>query len=294
MADEIETQVEKPAPRRAKLGADAKLIIKPITQHQTQLFLLGETPLIYNAMSYKAKLGFLIPRGRMTEAQKRNSINKLRHNPEAEYRNSVYRHLDNEHATRLMFPAGAFKAALVTAAGEQGIQMTSIQRHIWLKDSTVDIYGIPQLLMSIVRNAGINRTPDERTRAILPEWACTITVCFTDRLTEQQVVDLTSTAGMLIGIGDFRQEKGAGNYGQFRVTDLRDTKFKAIVEMGNREAQDAALQIPCCYDAETLSLMEAFKAEVQARGIEMPSLASDLLDDDPDMSLNGAEPNAEV
>ena len=56
--------------------------------------------------------------------------------------------------------------------------------------------------------------------------------------------------GLICGIGDFRQEKGAGNFGQFRVANEGDPQFARIKAEGGREAQDDALEAAEPYDEE--------------------------------------------
>jgi hypothetical protein len=47
---------------------------------------------------------------------------------------------------------------------------------IRIEGYTFDIFGIPELWMTGVKNAGMKRTPDIRTRAIGPNWGCRIHV----------------------------------------------------------------------------------------------------------------------
>jgi len=55
---------------------------------RASFWLKGKTPIIFNAMSAKAKHDLLLPKGRKTAAEKAQT---LKHDPEEEYRNSVYR-----------------------------------------------------------------------------------------------------------------------------------------------------------------------------------------------------------
>jgi hypothetical protein len=132
----------------------------------------------------------------------------------------------------------------------------------------------------------MNRTPDIRTRAILPRWACAIRINFVQpQLSERNVVHLLAAAGVLCGIGDFRQEKGAGSYGQFRIADgPDDPEFVEIVQSGGREAQDAALANPETYDNETASLYAWVTEEIAKRreaGVEASRHAPEGEDDVP-------------
>ncbi len=226
--------------------------------------LLGITPFIFNAMSEKVKQGLLMGGGKKTAAEKAGTA---KHNPLSEYRDGVYRHRDTL-ATRLRFPAGGIKKAMAAAAIDlPGMKKAQVGRLTWSPERDVSIYGIPQLFMSVVRSADMNHTPDIRTRAILPEWATVVTFrCVTPILNMKQVADLLAAAGLFIGIGDWRQEKGSDNYGQFELVDEGDARFQAIVQSGGRAAQDAALADPAFYDDETEKLMAWYEAESERRG----------------------------
>lgn len=238
-----------------------EISILQMTHDSVSFALIGTSPLIFNAVSFKSKQMLLMPRGRMTDADKAAN---LKHNPPEEFRNSVYRSLDDAAPTRLIFPASAFKGAMMTAALDlPGTKKTEIGRLSWVEGQYVAIYGVPQLLMSVVRSADINRTPDIRTRAILPEWACVVHIRFVrPKLSAQAMAHLVAAGGITSGIGDFRQEKGKGSFGQYQPVDAADAAFKRIVTAGGRAAQDAALADPVCYDVETEEMLSWFSAEI--------------------------------
>jgi len=244
----------------------AEIFIEAIKKERATVWILGESPMIFNSMSMKSKGTLLNPSGRKTAAEKAQNS---KHNPIEEYRNSCYRRRQSEtktSPTRIIFPASAFKSAMMNAAIEvQGAKKTQIGRLVWVEGDYVDVYGIPQMLMSVVRSADMNKTPDIRTRAILRNWACKLSITYArPTLTNVAITRLLETAGMVIGVGDFRQEKGKGNYGQFRICDEKDVK--ALVAAGGIKQQDAALENPECYDAETEELYSWFKEERISRG----------------------------
>lgn len=243
---------------------ETEVNILEITQGKITFFIRGQTPLILNSMSQKAMHELLMPKGRKTAADKAQS---LKHNPLEEYRGSVYRTRQNDAPTRLVFPSSAFKKSMGTAALDiPGAKKAQIGRLVWVVGDTVEVYGVPQLFMSVVRSADMNHTPDVRTRAILPEWACRITVQFVKpAINEQSICNLLAAAGVTVGIGDFRQEKGAGNYGQFQLVSDNDKDYARIVKTGGLKAQDAALEDPEMYDIETEQLYTWFNAEMMRR-----------------------------
>lgn len=228
-------------------------------------FIVGTSPLIFNRMAEKAKRELLLPRGRKTAADK---AQQLKHDPVAEFQASVYRNKGDTAATRLKFPAPAFKGVLETAALEiPGARKAQIGRLTWITGTHVDIYGIPQLKMDAVRSADMNKTPDIRTRAILKEWCCQIMFNYVrPTLTLQVVANLLAGGGLICGIGDFRQEKGAGNFGQFKMVDEGDAEFERIKASGGRAVQDAALEAADPYDDETGELLAWWFEEVKRLG----------------------------
>lgn len=240
-------------------GKEAEISIVPPQQGSSTFLIKGVTPLIYNAMSAKAKHDLLVPTRRRTAADRAGTP---KHEPFEEYRSSVYRAKDGP--TRLIFPAPAFKKAMATAALDlPGTKKTEIGRLVWAEGTHVAIYGVPQLLMSVVRMADISKTPDIRTRAILPEWACMVTINYQrPKLSGVAVANLLAAAGLTVGIGDFRQEKGAGNFGQFHLVNDTDEGYKRIVADGGCAAQDAALADPTTYDNETEELLSWYKGKV--------------------------------
>jgi hypothetical protein len=247
-----------------------EISIMEVQRGRIEFMVRGESPLICNAMSAKARQQLLLPPPKKNAAEKASS---LKHNPLDEFRSSMYFARDPNSPTRIVAKATAFKGALMSAALDlPGTSKSQIGRLAYVENDEVPIYGIPELLMSVTRSADMNKTPDVRTRAILPRWACFISVQFTKPiLKEQAIVNLMAAAGITQGVGDWRVQKGSGNYGQFALTDPSDKAFQEIVKTGGREAQDAAIAEPICYDSETEELLAWFDVEVKRRGFKAVS-----------------------
>lgn len=231
--------------------------------------IVGTSPLVLNRMSEKAKHELLMPKGRKTATERAIS---LKHVPIEEYRASAYTLKDASRPTLLALMSTAFKGALRSAALDMpGAKKAQIGRLTYIEGEFVGIYGVPKLFMSIVRSADMNKTPDVRTRAIVPTWACTLRVTFVQPLIRAQAVaNLLAAAGITIGVGDGRPEKGAMSYGQFRIADKDDAEFRRIVKEGGRKAQQAALDAPVCYDDETTELLSWYddeRAKRQLKGV---------------------------
>ena len=228
--------------------------------------ILGKTPFIANRMSEKAKNQILFPSGRKTAAEKKTSI---KHDPVAEFRSSPYTLPGGP--TLIGHLATAFKAAIRGAGVDvPGTTKAQLGRMLYVEGEKIPIYGVPKLFMSVTRSADIGKTPDVRTRAILPEWACSIKVTFVrPYLGPKVVANLLQAAGLIQGVGDWRPEKGSGNYGQFRICDIDDPDYLRIIETGGREAQEAAMISAQPYDGDTQDLMDWFVNEAEERNVKV-------------------------
>lgn len=245
--------------------AEVKIDILEMEQGVIDFLIRGTTPLIYHRMAEKAKRELLYPKGKKNQAEKQAN---LKHNPIDEYRSSVHRSGGKE--TLLMVPTVMFKAAISSVGVDMpGAAKAQIGRVVWVEGDEIPVYGVPQLLMSVVRTTGQNRTPDIRTRAILPEWACRIRVRhMKEVINAQSLINLTSTAGIISGIGDYRQQKGKTSYGGFELVSAGDATWKRIVAKGGRKAQEAAMANPGFYDYDSEELYNWFYSEFKTRNGE--------------------------
>lgn len=247
------------AVKKAEAGT---LQIDALKQGRVTLRMIGTTALYYNAMSAKVKHGLQVGTAKKTSAQKR----EVKHNPEQEFRDTMYRQATGP--TMLYFPAPGVKAAMATAALETaGVTKSSVNRLIFLPQPRINVWGKPLLKCDVVRSADINKTPDIRTRAYLPRWCAEVDIAFiTPTLSVRSIVSLLANAGVIIGIGDFRQEKGKGSFGTFRVigTEDQDDEWDEIVAEG-RAVQEAAAAEPEWADDETADLMALYAEEVARR-----------------------------
>lgn len=226
------------------------------------------TPLILNRMNNKAKHELLMPAGRKTAADKAGS---LKHDPLAEFRNSPTIINNGSAPTLLGIPATALKGGMRTAALDlPGAKKSQIGRLTYVNGEVLGVYGIPKVLCSIVRSADMNRTPDVRTRCVIPRWALIADITFVrPALRESSVANLVAAAGVTVGVGDWRPEKGAGNYGQFKLVGADDADLAEIIATGGREAQKVAMREPAAYDSETEELLAWFDVEVKRRGMKI-------------------------
>lgn len=249
----------------AKKEKDEQCIeILEIKTGLVQFCILGLEPLICEAMSHKAKLELLIPSRKKTRSERNTT---LKHNPEEEFRSSIYVLPGSDGPTYLAARSAWFKKAMTGAAIDMpGATKAELGRLSWVRGEYIPLYGIPKLFMSMVRSSDMNRTPDIRTRAILPEWACYIQVQFaTPQLNEKSITHLLSAAGLIRGCGGWRPEKGSGTFGQFQLVNEDHPEFQRIVAMQGREAQQQAMEDALPYDLEARRLMEYVCAQMAER-----------------------------
>ncbi len=253
--------------RKAKTDELEQVQIVELTRAKIVYHIVGETPLLMNSMSVKAQRELLLPRGRKTAAEKQGS---LKHDPLQEYRDSIYRARKGSE-TVLALLNTQFKAALCTAALDvPGAKKAQIGRLTSIEGGEkLALYGIPQIMCSVVRSADINKTPDIRTRCIVPRWACKVEVTYTIPVLNATVISsLFATAGYTMGVGDWRPQKGSGTFGRWRIVEPTDKEYLDIIKTGGAAAQQAALDDPESYDDETDELLSWYDVEVRRRGIK--------------------------
>lgn len=245
----------------------SEISITTLVEGQMQFCIVGTSPLIFNRLSEKAKQQLLAPE-RKTAAAKASS---MKHDPIEEFRASPYRMRNPKAPAVLAVLPTMFKQGMCTAAlRSPGAKKTEIEQLVRVNWENIPVYGIPKVFCAITRSADMNRTPDVRTRALLPEWACHFEVRFEKPLLrEQTIADLLSTAGRIAGICDWRQEKGSGAYGAYRLCSADDPDFLRIMKTGGRAVQQEALDNPEPYDDDTSELLAWFDVEMKRRGFKV-------------------------
>ena len=238
--------------------------VTKLVQKVCVLRLIGTTPLYQNRMSAKAKQEFLVGGGKGKSKQEKAF---LKHDPIQEFRDAA--EVVPGGPTALGMKVIAVKAAMATAALDTGgVFKTEIQRLLFMPGDMSPLYGTPSLKMDIVRQAGMSKTPDIRTRPFLPTWGTEIEMRYvTPQLNLTSLFNILCNAGVLVGLGDYRQEKGKGNFGSFRVisADDQDDEWDDLVANHGRAAQEKALENPAYADSDTEDLMNFFEEEVMRR-----------------------------
>lgn len=251
-----------------KVDNGSEIQILEAEKGQIDFCILGTSPYICNRMSQKVWFELLAPRGRKSAVEKASS---MKHDPIKEFRDSPYMMKNPKAPTLLAMLPTAFKGAMQTAALDTpGAKKAQIGRLVSVDWDMQPLFGIPRVFMAITRSADMNKTPDVRTRAILPEWACKLSITFSKPvLREQSIINLLAAAGFQSGVGDWRQEKGSGSYGSFKIVSMDDPDFVRIIKTQGRAAQQEAISNPVAYNAETEEMLAWFATEVSERGFAL-------------------------
>lgn len=224
---------------------------------------LGTSALIINRLAEKARHELLLPALKKNAAGRATS---LKHDPIQEFRSSLYRTALDAAAARLYLPGSGFASAIADVAVDiPGSSRAQVERLCKVPVQSIPIFGIPKLYMTVVRTLGMNKTPDIRTRGLLPEWACQVDVRYVKGLiTERSVTNLFAAAGVIGGMGDGRGKMG---YGQFSLVEAANKDFQRIMKTQGRAPQDKAIQAaePRADDPETEELLHWFKTEMIER-----------------------------
>ena len=242
----------------AKTKEAGPLLIERLSMEEGTFTLVGTTGLYCHRMAAKAKRQLMLGGRKKTAAERLH----IKHDPRGEFLDSMHVLEGFHEHSNVMFPAMAIKSAMATAAlVVEGVRKTDVQRLVFFPHEFVPIFGIPRIRMDITRSADINKTPDVRTRAYFREWATVVTLRYAKpQLSAKAVSALLFNAGMMCGIGDFRQEKGKGSYGTFEPTN------SALPEtMLDHDAQWAAIQNPDPDNPDTVDLLLEFDDEVRNR-----------------------------
>ena len=243
-----------------------KIEIKLITMKRVTVSVVGYSPLIMHRMAPKVMRELLYGRNFKNSAALAGT---LKHDPLEEFQDALYKTRDLAAATAIHLPGGSFAAALSSVATDiPGAARAQIQRLTSVTDVNVQIYGVPTLRMDMVRQGGISRTPDIRTRPHFEQWCAIFTIeYFGNLLNENTVVNLLAAAGRLRGVGEWRPEKG-GQFGKFDVCGPKDPLRELIMKNGGKKQQLAAIAQPQFNDPDTEQLFKWHEQDRQRKAPE--------------------------
>lgn len=171
-----------------------------------EITLVGDSPLICNAWSEKAK------RAMLDKQMKKARAAREAKDPKKDFQSSLYPHPAGGYG----FPAVGVKSAAVDACSHvDGVTKVEARGAFHVDEELVRISGKPTPREDMVR-VGMG-TADIRYRGQFVKWSTKFTVTFNANvLSAEQIVNLFDTAGFGIGIGEWRPQK-SGSYGRFHV-----------------------------------------------------------------------------
>lgn len=191
---------------KAKSSAETPIVLPKLNIQHFRLTLIGDSPLICNKWSEKAKQEM---RDKQTKQPKQAKQAK---NPQQCFEDSLYKLEDGGFG----FKSIAFKAAAVDACSHvDGVTKVEARGAFHIQGEFVRINGKPTMREDMVR-VGMG-VADLRYRGEFKEWNCEIIVRYNANvLSPEQIVNLFNTAGFAIGVGEWRPQRD-GSSGMFHV-----------------------------------------------------------------------------
>jgi hypothetical protein len=185
--------------------------LKSIEYKNVKFQIFGISCLVMHQWSEKARRELREKHaGKKTKTREKRDV-------DAEAQAATYKTKDGDPG----IPAIAFKSSLITAAHKDlGIEKTLVRKAIFTgcadPQQVLPIgYSNMEIREDLVRvGAG---APDLRYRPYFHDWTCDISLEFEPSLIRlEDLVKLVDRAGLTVGIGEWRPEKG-GEYGRFRI-----------------------------------------------------------------------------
>lgn len=254
--------------------SEASAEITPIKTRRISVCLVGTSPLIMHRFAFKAWQELLLPSPKKNNAERAST---LKHDPLAEYQACLYKNRNPKSPTMFHIPFGMVHQSMTAAAIDiPGATRAAMERLTSIVSPDLYIYGEPRIYTCMVRNSDMARTPDVRTRPIFPRWAIpSVEIEYkVDPLSDGQIINLLGAAGVIVGLGDWRPQKG-GPFGKFRLAAPDDAELKEILKTESRSAQEKAFSRPVEYDDDTSDILAWFAEETARREIDVPSSGDD-------------------
>lgn len=193
--------------------AEGKIFIPPINKKYGKLTIVGDSPLMVNQFSEKAK-------NEINEShQKKAKGPKQARDPRAEFEAAKYLLPNGKYG----IPAsGLKKCAVRMCSFIEGINMTTAKAAFFVLEESDGLVAIkssePVMDERFVRVGTFgNKKPMNRYRPRFDKWECTFSICYdADLISIEQLINLYDRAGFSIGLCELRPEKD-GHLGTFHV-----------------------------------------------------------------------------
>ena len=198
---------------------ETTVTLPPLRIETIRVTLIGDTPLIVHRWSEKAIKQML------DKQMKKATAGKEAKDPVQDFKDSLYVLPDGGYG----FPIIAFKAAAVTACTSiGGITKVAARQAFHVDGELTRIEGDEPTMREDAVRVGMG-TADLRYRGEFKRWWTTISVKHNANVfSAEQVLNLFSTAGFAVGVGEWRPEKD-GQFGRFHVADAAELRALGIL-----------------------------------------------------------------
>lgn len=189
----------------------AVINLKQIDQQTVTLTIRSLSPMIQHKWAEKAKIMM-----REKHAGKKTKTREIR-DPNQEFEDATYRTDDGGYG----FPAGALKAALITAAHKDiGIEKTLVRKSLFIQcldaNNVVEMNTDAPVMREDMVRVGAG-SADLRYRPHFKQWSAVISIDYdAEMLTTDDIINLVNRAGFGVGLCEMRPEKGK-EFGRFEV-----------------------------------------------------------------------------
>lgn len=201
-------------------ATDTTVTLPPLRIETIRVTLIGDTPLIVHRWSEKAKKMML------DKQMKKASAGKEAKDPVQDFKDSLYVLPDGGFG----FPIIGFKAAAVTACTSiGGVTKVAARQAFHVDGEFARIEGDEPTMREDMVRVGMG-TADIRYRGEFKRWWTTISVKHNANVfSAEQVLNLFSTAGFAVGVGEWRPEKD-GQFGRFHVASEAEMRALGLLE----------------------------------------------------------------
>lgn len=200
---------------RAKVAEPKVMVIAPINRKRAIIRITGDSRLVTNQFSAKAKQAMLDKMRGIVVARGKRPIRV----PEEDYEASKYLDDDGRCCVRSV----SIKCAMLDSAVEiPGTSRAHLQRMFHVIGDLLPIEGEPKMREDTVtiRDSMGKTSTDLRYRAEFFPWSIDVPIVYDqDGVTLDQLVNLVGRAGFSAGIGEYRVQR-RGNWGMFSVSGI--------------------------------------------------------------------------
>lgn len=198
---------------------EVQIVIPPMNIQSLELVVIGDSELIINKWSEKAKRQIL-------DKQMQKAVPKRSpKNPERDFFDSLY-WLTKKPAKPTMatlkkakfgFPAVGFKASAVNACSfVGGVTKVAARGMMHINQEFIEIQSGPPRMREDMVRVGMEK-PDIRYRGGFPKWRAKLPITYNANvISAEQIANLFQLAGFAIGVGEWRPPKD-GDFGRFHV-----------------------------------------------------------------------------